>query len=365
MKMIIDKDSVVPRYLQVKRHLKAEILANHLQGKIPSERELADQCGVSYLTVRRAVGELVEEGLLYRERGRGTFVSEMGRVSHRTYNIGFVITARQGVANAFYSWIFSGVEAECHKNKYSLFVATTADDLIPLATISDRQYSRKVDGIIAAHVDKKKEHDTLIRISRFVPVVLLSQLSGADNIPSVLVDDSQGACDAVKHLTDLGHRRIAHITGPMDHHGSIHRMDGYKKALADAGIAFDESLVCEGDFTFDSGYAGAARLLAGPDRPTAIFCANDGTAMGAMRWLHEQGLSIPGDVSVVGFDDLPMASQCYPMLTTVRAPTQQIGRIAFRVLKQLIETGATEVEELTKTLSVELVVRESTGPVKA
>ncbi len=359
MKMNIEKDSVVPRYLQVKRYLKTEILANRLSGKIPSERELASQCGVSYLTVRRAVGELVDEGLLYRERGRGTFVAELGKVSKRTYNIGFVISASFGVANNFFSWMLSGVEAECRKNKYSLFVATNPTDLIPLAARSERQYSRKVDGIIAVHIGDKQGNAEIVQMSRFVPVVLLNRIGDLGQVPSVLTNNTQGARDAMKYLIELGHKRIAHISGPITDDGGCERTTEYKKVLSEASIEVDESLIANGQFTSEGGYEAASKIMSTSPRPTAIFCANDTSALGAIQWCMENGLSIPGDVSIMGFDDVPAASQCYPKLTTMRIPKEEIGKVAFRTLQKIIDTGSIEPEEMTKVLPIELIVRDS------
>lgn len=362
MKMNVNKDSVVPRYLQVKRYLKAQILGNRLKGKIPSERNLAEQCEVSYLTVRRSVGELVEEGLLYRERGRGTFVSELGKISKRTYNVALVVPPMYGMGSQYFAWVFSGLEGECHKHRYALFFATDASELLPMGPRAERQLARKVDGIIVFHMHTEGEDAQIIRMSRFVPVVVLNEVVEGANIPSVVVDSFGGAHQAVKYLLDLGHRRIGHVTGPLDSMPGTERLEGYKSALTDAGVPVDEELISEGAFTFQTGYDGTQRLLSLSAPATAIFCANDGMMIGAMRWIYENGLSIPGDVSLVGFDNIATAARTYPPLTTVDGMMQEIGRTAFGVLQEMIETGETSFKDRKKVVPTKLIVRDSCAP---
>jgi len=162
----------------------------------------------------------------------------------------------------------------------------------------------------------------------------------------------------VDHLIALGHRRIGHITGLAGHGARTWRLAGYRDALRKAGIAYDESLVTEGDFFFASGVAGARTLLNLRSPPTAIFAANDDMAFGAMREAHERHLSVPGDLSVCGFDDAPAAQVVTPGLSTVHQPARELGRVAVeQVLRSLKDESLRE----HTTMPFRILVRESTA----
>jgi len=143
-----------------------------------------------------------------------------------------------------------------------------------------------------------------------------------------ILDERKAAAEMIAHAVSLGHRRIAHITGPAAHSGRAWRLAGYRDGLRRAGIDCDETLVVDGGFSFESGIAGARQLLDLKQPPTAIFAANDDSACGVMHEAFERGLSIPQDLSVFGFDDTPTSRQVWPSLTTVRQPCRDMGRIA-------------------------------------
>jgi LacI family transcriptional regulator len=178
---------------------------------------------------------------------------------------------------------------------------------------------------------------------------------------TVRVDHKAGGRIATEHLLELGHRRIAHIAGPKGLGVSQQRLDGYRRALSARGVAFDESLVTEGDFSEDGGYRGIQELLRVRTRFTAVFAANDLSAIGAMTALREHGLQVPGDVSVVGFDDIHVASYTSPKLTTVRQPIYDMGRAAAKLLIDA-RRKKLSLKDKTTIFDGELVVRESTGP---
>ena len=153
------------------------------------------------------------------------------------------------------------------------------------------------------------------------------------------LDERSASCEMVQHLALLGHRRIAHITGHPKHAGSAWRLRGYRDGLEQAHLDYDPALVVEGWFSFDSGVAGGRRLFALEQRPTAIYAANDDTAAGVLWAAAERGLKVPDDVSVCGFDDTPLARQVWPALTTVRQPSQDMGRVAALQLLRTIKSG--------------------------
>ncbi len=172
------------------------------------------------------------------------------------------------------------------------------------------------------------------------------------------LNERKAASDIVDHLVALGHRRIGHIAGRGSHGARAWRLGGYKDGLRKAGIEFDEALVAEGDFSFESGIAAARQLLDLREPPTAIFAANDDSACGAMHEAFERGLSIPRDLSICGFDDTPASAQVWPSLTTVHQPCREMGRIATeQVLLSIRDPQAAQ----TVRIPYELKIRGSTG----
>jgi LacI family transcriptional regulator len=177
-----------------------------------------------------------------------------------------------------------------------------------------------------------------------------------------ILDERKASAEMIDHVVALGHRRIAHVAGPAPHGGRAWRLAGYRDGLRRAGIAFDEDLVVDGGFSFELGIAGAKRLLDLPERPTAIFAANDDSACGVMHEAFARGLQIPRDLSVFGFDDTPAARQIWPGLTTVRQPCREMGRVAAeQLLASIRDPGAGHLVHIP----YELVMRQSTGPAPA
>jgi len=201
----------------------------------------------------------------------------------------------------------------------------------------------------AAYIDMFRE--------RKFPWVLIDYGEEDDSGPSVGTTNRQGAQDATTYLLELGHRRIAFITGNQEMRCSRERLAGYRQALDCAGLPFDPSLVREGDFRQPLGYSRTRELLDLPEPPTAIFAANDQSAFGAMDAIRDAGLRIPDDVSVIGFDDIPAAGLTHPPLTTVRQPMVEMGRQATRMLLDLIADPVQEVPRID--LPTELIIRES------
>jgi LacI family transcriptional regulator len=177
---------------------------------------------------------------------------------------------------------------------------------------------------------------------------------------TIKTHDSEGAEKAAHHIADLGHKRIAHIRGPLTFRSSHERFRGFELGLNEYGVRLDPAMIVEGGYTFDTGFACAKRLLAGKKRPTAIFTGNDEMALGAYQAARQLGLEVPRDLSIVGYDDTPIASRVWPRLTTVHVPIRDMGRAAARLL---LASGSGDAEPQRYTsFSPELVVRESTAP---
>ncbi|MEU9833907.1 LacI family DNA-binding transcriptional regulator [Streptosporangium sp. NPDC048047] len=209
-----------------------------------------------------------------------------------------------------------------------------------------------VDGVIVASMHGSDPLPAILA-RRGVPVVCSGRPTMAGELPYVDMDNAGGAERAVRHLLERGRRRIAAIAGPQDMVAGIDRLAGYRNVLRDSDR---RSIVAVGDFTRESGTAAMRHLLADDPALDAVFAANDLMALGALRALRDAGRSVPGDVAVVGFDDIPAASYAEPPLTTVRQPTEEMGRQLARMVLGLEDRGSV-------VLSTELVVRESTKAV--
>ncbi|WP_429487744.1 LacI family DNA-binding transcriptional regulator [Paraburkholderia sp. RAU6.4a] len=195
-----------------------------------------------------------------------------------------------------------------------------------------------------------------------VPVVVVDQRGTLTGFPSVSVDNYGGACLAVEHLAELGHKRIAFLAGDETIEGVRDRQRGYHDTLARLGLPREDSLVAAGDLSQMMAFDVTFDLLNLAEPPTAIFTANDQSAFGVIAAIREAGLRVPDDISVIGFDDIPMSEQFHPALTTIRQPFQQMARSAVNTL--LAQIAGIDAASQRITLPAELVVRDSTGPVR-
>jgi DNA-binding LacI/PurR family transcriptional regulator len=258
-----------------------------------------------------------------------------------------------------------GLEATANRNGYSVILATSqADPERELAVVRSFQ-ERRVDGIVVASSRVGSLYMPLLGDMN-IPIVLLNNQSPGRFVYAVTIDNVDGALRATRHLTELGHKRIAYIGDRFGLQSDAERLKGYRKALRHARLPFAKELLVHGDGKA-AGARGAAMRLIGPNvpeqvRPTAVFCYNDMTALGLMEAAEAAGLSIPQQLSVVGFDDLFFASQLRPPLTTVRQPKRQIGERAMEQLLGLLHGTRSKTTTLIKG---ELIVRGSTAKPEA
>ena len=223
----------------------------------------------------------------------------------------------------------------------------------------DRATARGTDGALCVlHMPGSRELQRLAA-ARIPLVVIDPPAEPGDDVRSVGTTNWLGGMTATRHLIELGHRRIAIISGPADLWSSRARLEGCHAALRDAGLALDERLVRRGEFAVADGRARGAELLALADPPTAIVAANDSQAFGVLQALGERGLRAPDDLSVIGFDDVPVASWATPALTTIRQPLAAMAATALRLLRS--DPGSAAGEPRHIELATMLVVRESTG----
>jgi len=335
----------------------------------PTQRQIAEEVGVSRTTVSLVLNDVPDVRISPETRQR---IVEVARrlnyypdaaartlVSGRTQTVGFVLcqTHDRIFADAFLPEVLHGVGDAVQESGFHVLVHSVEDVTAPDAYVGLVR-EKQTDGIILSGPRSDDRQLARLRAEGF-PVVLLGQLSGSD-FPFVDVDNIGAAKQAVNHLLELGHRRIGMITNaPLAYTAARDRLTGYRQALEEAGLAYDQDLVCYGDFREESGFRAMRQLLSLAEPPTAVFVASDLVAFGALVAIKEQGLRVPDDVSVVGFDDVRLAHYVDPPLTTIRLPAYELGYQAAMLLTQLI--GAESVEAQEMLLQTELVVRESCG----
>lgn len=191
------------------------------------------------------------------------------------------------------------------------------------------------------------------------PYVRIAPTTDLDRAPYVFMDDRAAAHQMTVYLRGLGHRDIAFITGPADHYAAARRLEGFQEAMSQAGLSVRPEWIQRGDFSFRSGSDCAERLLAGPDRPTAVFAGNDDMALGVMAVANRLHIDLPGQMTLAGFDDSPSAQVVWPQLTTVRQPTAEMARIA---VERLVGAGRDDEAPKGRQLDFELMIRQSSGP---
>lgn len=360
----MEKMAGVTLYKSIYGQLKKEILEKAVPGGsfLPSERELCDRFGVDRITVRRSLELLVEDGLVEKRAGVGTMVKEFPLKSPPVAdlkNILFVLPKGAGSADRitepFNTALFYAVEKECKARGYSL-IYTTLDADEDFLSIGN---GNSISGILLVSKYTEKQYEDCLRTC--LPSVVVNNCQ--ESFVSVDADNEEGAYCAVNHLCDLGHRHIGIILGVEGIAVTLARMAGYKRALSDHGIDWHGQAVAYGDWTFDSGYEAMARLLDEAQPPlTAVFAMNDLTAIGAMEAIKERGLEVPGDISVVGFDNVQQCESVRPKLTSVHADVDTIAKVSLNQLIERIETGSRLAYRIL--IPPSLIIRESTAKPK-
>lgn len=277
-------------------------------------------------------------------------------VTKTTKTIGLVIP---DITNPFFPELVRGAEDKANEAGYSLFFCNSDDQPEKENRYIQGLTEKMVDGIIftAASSDSGRT-EAFKNITS--PVVLVDRVVELDEVKaSIIVDNVSGAYEATKHLIELGHKNILHITGPKKGKICQERWQGYKNALSDAGLEDRDEFVFNGQFKIEWGFQAMASADVQGFDYTAVFCGNDLIALGVMKYLKEQGKKIPEDCSVVGFDDIQIASHVDPPLTTVRQPKYQMGYQAVETMIGLLSGDLEALENKTIVLMAELVVRGS------
>lgn len=331
----------------------------------PTLKDVAQAAGTSVMTASRAIngaGYVSEETrrrvleaaqmLGYRPNGMAR-----GLVTRRSQAVGVIIS---DITNPFFPQVIRGIEDALRAQRYHVVLADTDGDPVQDARALGLLLERQVDGLILCASRAPDEELRQVAASG-VPVVVINRIVDDPRIAAVLVDARTAALDAVRHLVALGHRRIACITGPRASWSSRERLEGYRQALAEAGLQEDPVLTREATpATMAGGARAMHELLARQPRPTAVFAFDDLIAIGALQAAADHGLHVPRDLAVVGFDDIELAAFIRPALTTVRQPKYQMGREAAELMLQMLGPQPPR-GPVRRILPGELVVRESCG----
>lgn len=256
--------------------------------------------------------------------------------------------------------LIRGVDQVAREHGMSVVLTESGDRHSPAPDWVDGVLQRRPVGVILVFSDLPAEHKRRLR-TRNIPFVVIDPAGDpAPDVPSIGSANWAGGLMATRHLLELGHRRIGVITGPDEMMCSRARVSGYRAALDEVGIAIDPKLIASGSFRYADGVEAGTRLLAQADRPTAIFAGNDMQAFGVYEAARSVGLAIPGDLSIVGYDDIPPARWMGPQLTTVRQPLVEMAEQATRLVLALRTDPGRSVARLE--LATSLIVRGSTAP---
>ncbi len=325
-------------------------------------RDVARRAGVSTATVSRALGnpERVTESTrsaVFRAIAEVGFTPNASARSLRARSTKMVLALLHGIGDSFYTAILNAIESTLFEAGYGMIMGDTRADPGRERHYDQLVRSGQVDGVLL--FSGRLPQDGFDALHPNVPIVLICiaipELAG---LPVVEVANRDAAYEMVEYLISLGHRRIAHITGPIKNVEAQERLRGFNEAAAAGGIAPENQIVWEGAFSFDAGAAAARRFLALPERPSAIFCASDQLAIGFIKAVRDAGLSVPDDVSVAGFDDIEYANLFAPALTTMRQPRAELGRRAAEYLVARMSGDGKGLAQRTR-LPCTLVVRDS------
>ncbi len=330
----------------------------------PTIFDVAARAGVSYATVSRVANGLPNVRTSTRQRVQAAML-ELGYVANvtaralasgRTQAIGLLA---QEIDNPFFSVVIKGIDHEFSGADYDLLLCTTHNRREKEAEYVARLAHGMVDGLLIVLPHGLPAYVSQLRAEHF-PFVLIDHDSEAPGCNVVNAANRPGTREGIAYLIGLGHRRIGFITGRLDVGATHRRLAGYRDALEAAGIPRDDTLVVEGDFLEARGYDATIELLALPDRPTAIFASSDAAAFGVLGAARDAGLQVPGDLSVLGFDDIVEASYPSAALTTVRQPLREMGHVAVQRLMSVVADPTQPAERIV--METELIVRRTTAP---
>lgn len=338
-----------------------------------SIKDVSKRAGVSIATVSRVINGTKHVSPDVRARVEQA-IAELDYRSNdiaralkviKTRRIGVIITS---LSRSFFSRVIEGIQAEAERCEYSVLFAETHDSVEKEKELVKMFVGQWVDGIIlASSTNAGRDYSSYVtRLANLskqgthIPVVTLEFPLESDSIDAVCIDHEKAACDAVRQLIRLGKTRIAHISHPTGNLIGSWRIAGYRRALEEAGLPCAPEYISAANYTTYSGYLAMARLADRGLHPDGVFCANDQTAIGAIKYCEDAGLRIPEDVAIIGTDDIFVASIMSPSLSTVDVPKFQLGRQAMALLAERIAAGESSYTRRIEYLNYSIIEREST-----
>ncbi len=328
-------------------------------------REIAKRAKVSTATVSRTINRIptVDPRLAKRvwkvvdQLGYRPNVQARALVSGRSHILGLVVSE---ITNPFFPEIVQAFENLAVEHGYEILLVSTVHDSKRMDLSVRRMTERRVDGVAVMTFGME---DLLLEDPEFknVPLVFVDVGPKRPRVSNIRIDYLNGVRQAVQHLAALRHGRIAFVSGPAELKSAMSRRRAFERAMQEIGLGINKSMLVEGDHTLEGGVKAMGALISLPQPPTAVVCSNDMTALGVMHKCYEEKLSIPGDVSLVGFDDIRLAQYVLPPLTTVRMSQSQLAHIAFHALLTELEREAPSERGTEYLLDTSLVLRESTA----
>ncbi len=330
-------------------------------------KEIADRARVSIGTVSNVINGTAAISSSRRERVLAAIRELDYHPNHVARSLKMKTTRMLGmvisdITNPFFPQLVRGAEDVALKHNYLLITFNTDDNVEREKQVLAVLRQRRVDGVLLV-VAPNAGNDSHIRdiLRSGVPTVCLDRVPPGIEVDSVSVDNVGGSKNGVQHLISLGHQSIAILTGPAILQTAAERLQGYKEALQEAGIPLCPDLIREGDFRTESGYQLGRELLAGADRPTAVFVCNNMMSLGLLRALGELGLRCPEDIAIASFDDFPLAEAFRPRLTAVAQPAYSIGYRGAELLIERVEKKKIDRLPARIRLSTDLLIRESSA----
>lgn len=328
-------------------------------------RDIAKRAKVSTATVSRTINHVptVDPKLAKRvwkivdELGYYPNTQARALVSGRTRTFGLVVSE---ITNPFFPEIVQSFENIAVEHNYEILLTSTAHDPKRMESSLRRMIERRVEGVAILTFGME---GSLLEDLRFrkVPLVFVDVAPSVPGVTSIRINYQHGIRQAVQHIAALRHMRIGFVSGPLHIKSAVARRDAFTQSMTEIGMNVDPALLIEGDHTMEGGMRAFSQLAALRDRPTAILCSNDMTAIGVMRQAYELGISVPEQLSVVGFDDVRLAQFMIPPLTTVQMSQTELAQIAFKALMQEVEKKAPVPEATEYSLDTSLVLRKSTA----
>ncbi len=357
----------IPKYQVVRDALTQWMETGKLSpgDQLPTESDLAEQFGVSRQTVRQAVGELVQKGVLERIQGSGTYYKGSGNgdfVGKNTRIVGVVTTY---ISDYIFPHIIRGIEGRLSEHNYSPLLYSTQNNLVRERRALEDILDRGVDALIVEATKSATPNTNIdlyrVLAERGIPVVMMHAKYPELEVPLIEVDDVEGGRLATRHLSGLGHSRIGAVMKLDDCQG-VRRFEGFMDVMGQMRLEFKSDFLAfystEAVGIVANSYARRLGGMDPQDRPTAVFCYNDAIATELIRYLRDEGIKVPDEIAVVGFDDAPVASLSHPQLTTVAHPKVRMGTRAADVVLQCLD--GRPPEPLVYTYPATLVEREST-----